>query len=230
MAQNTLEVSLRKRMGKSGAREIRREGNVPAILYGKDTEPLALVINPGELKQALSTDAGENTLLEMIVKSGKEDIKKLSLLREIQYDFLTGKPIHFDFQALDMNKKITVDVPVKIEGRPKGVKEGGVLEEILREITVECLPTDIPNSFELDVTELDIGDSIHVSSLDVAEGVDILNELEDTIVTVLAPKMEIEVAAEEAEAEAEEEAAEGEVPEGEEGAEEEEAKEEGGEE
>jgi len=226
MAQNTLEVSLRKRMGKSGAREIRREGNVPAILYGKETEPLALVINPGELKQALSTEAGENTLLEMIVKSGKEEIKKLSLLREIQYDFLTGKPIHFDFQALDMNKKITVDVPVKIEGRPKGVKEGGILEEILREITVECLPTVIPNSFEIDVTELDIGDSIHVSSLDVAEGVDILNELEDTIVTVLAPKMEIEVAAEEAE----EEAAEGEAPEGEEGAEEEEAKEEGGEE
>ena len=195
MAQSTLEVTLRNRMGKSGAREIRREGNVPAILYGKDTEPLALVINPAELKQALSTEARENTLLEMNVKSGKEKIKKLSLLREIQYDFLTGKPIHFDFQALDMNKKITVNVPVNIEGKAKGVKEGGVLEEILREITVECLPNDIPNSYNIDVTELDIGDSIHVSSLDIAEEVDVLNELEDTIVTVLAPKMEIEVAA-----------------------------------
>ena len=224
MAQNTLEVLIRKRMGKSGAREIRKEGNVPAILYGKGTEPLALVINPGELKQALSTEAGENTLLEMNVKHGSEEIKKLSLLREIQYDFLTGKPIHFDFQALDMNKKITVQVPVKIVGKAKGVKEGGILEEILREITVECLPKDIPNSFEIDVTELEIGDSIHVSSLDVAEEVDMLNDSEETIVTVLAPKMEIEVAAEEAEAEEE---AEGEAPEG---AEEEEAEEEGGEE
>lgn len=233
MAQNTLEVSIRKRMGKSGAREIRKEGNVPAILYGKGTEPIALVISPGELKQALSTEAGENTLLEMHVKNGSDEIKKLSLLREVQYDFLTGKPIHFDFQALDMNKKITVEVPVKIVGKAKGVKEGGVLEEILRDISVECLPKDIPNSFEVDVTELDIGDSIHVSSLEVSEEVDILKDPEETIVTILAPKMEIEVAAAEAEAEAEaEEAAaeeaEGEAPEGAEEEEKEEAKEEGG--
>lgn len=212
MAQSTLNVLMRIRMGKSGAREIRKEGNVPAILYGKGTEPISLVINPAELKTALSTEAGENTLLEIRLKEGEADIPKLSLLREIQYDYLTSKPIHFDFQALDMNKKITVSVPVDLEGRAIGVKEGGILEEILREINVECLPTNIPNSFSVDVAELEIGHSIHVNILEIEEGVTILHDPEDTIVTILAPKVE-EVAVVEEEVE-------GEEVEGEEGAEE----------
>lgn len=203
MAQSTLNVSKRVRMGKSGARAIRKEGNVPAILYGKGEEPLALVINPGELKEALSTEAGENTLLEIVVKNDSAEIKKLSLLREIQYDYITSKPIHFDFQTLDVSKKITVDVPVVITGRAKGVKEGGILEEILREISVECLPSDIPNSFEVDVSELEIGDSIHVNTLETTEGVSIMHEDEDTIVTVQAPRVE-ETPVEEEEVEGEE--------------------------
>jgi large subunit ribosomal protein L25 len=210
MAQNTLEVSLRKRPGKSGAKEIRKAGNIPAILYGKGTDPVPLVVNPATLKQALSTEAGENTLLEITFNDGSQEVKKLSLLREIQYDFLTNRPIHFDFQALDINKKITVNVPVKIVGRSKGVKEGGILEEILREIPVECLPTDIPNSFELDVTDLDIGHSIHVGALKVSDNIDILKDDEETIVTILAPKMEVEAPVAETEEEAAEKAAEGE--------------------
>jgi len=201
MAQSTLNVLKRKRMGKSGAREIRKEGNIPAVLYGKGTETLSLVINPTELKEALSTDAGENTLLEIHVKDEEAEIQKLSLLREVQYDYLTDKPIHLDFQALDMKEKITVAVPVQIEGSAKGVKEGGILEEILREISVECLPTNIPNSFSVDVTELEIGHSIHVNTLEIEEGVNILHEDEDTIVTVLAPKVEAEPTEEEIEGE-----------------------------
>ncbi|GJM17397.1 MAG: 50S ribosomal protein L25 [Thermodesulfobacteriota bacterium] len=208
MAQSTLNVLKRVRMGKSGAREIRREGNVPAVLYGKGTESISLVVNPAELKQALSTEAGENTLLEIRVKEGEADIPKLSLLREVQYDYLTNKPIHLDFQALDMKEKITVDVPVHIEGRAKGVKEGGILDEILREISVDCLPTNIPNSYIIDVTELEIGDSIHVDSLEIEEGVEILHEPEDTIVTVVAPKVEVEPVEEEVEGEEGEEGSE----------------------
>jgi large subunit ribosomal protein L25 len=210
MAQNNLEVSLRRRPGKSGAKEIRKGGNIPAILYGKGTDPVPLIVNPASLKQALSTEAGENTLLEITFNDGSKEVRRLSLLREIQYDFLTSKPIHFDFQALDINKKITVDVPVKIIGKAKGVKEGGILEEILREIPVECLPKDIPNSFEIDVTDLEIGHSIHVSSLNVSENVNLLKEDDETIVTILAPKLEVEVPVEEAEEEAVEAAAGGE--------------------
>ncbi|HET7289864.1 MAG TPA: 50S ribosomal protein L25 [Thermodesulfobacteriota bacterium] len=212
MAQNILEVSIRTKPGKSGAREVRKLGNIPAVLYGKGTEPVLLSVNPAALKQALSTEAGENTLLEITYSDDSNEVKKLSLLREIQYDFLTSKPIHFDFQALDINKKITVDVPVKIVGKSKGVKDGGILEEILREIPVECLPKDIPNSFEIDVTELEIGHSIHVSALKVSEAFDILKDDEETIVTILAPKMEVEAPAAGAE-EVPEKAAEGEVKE-----------------
>ena len=201
MEQSTLNVIKRKRMGKSGAREIRKEGNIPAVLYGKGTETLSLVINPTELKEALSTDAGENTLLEIRIKDEEAEIQKLSLLREVQYDYLTDKPIHLDFQALDMKEKITVAVPVHIEGEAKGVKEGGILEEILREISVECLPTNIPNSFSVDVTELEIGHSIHVAILEIEEGITILHENEDTIVTILAPKVEAEPIEEEVEGE-----------------------------
>jgi len=212
MAQNTLNVLKRVRMGKRGAKAIRREGNVPAILYGKGAEPIPIVINPVDLKQALSTDAGENTLLEISVQNDSEEIKKLSLLRDIQYDYMTSKPIHFDFQALDIEKKITVSVPVAVTGKSKGVKEGGILEEILREISVECLPKDIPNSFEVDVSELEIGDSIHVSILEITDEVNILHEEDETIVTVLAPRMEVVE-------EEEEEEEEGEAIEGEEAAE-----------
>lgn len=211
MAQNTLNVLKRVRMGKSGAREIRREGNVPAILYGKGADPIPLVINPADLKQALSTEAGENTLLEINVQNDSEEIKKLSLLRDIQYDFITSKPIHFDFQALDMEKRITVGVPVVITGISKGVKEGGILEEILRDISVECLPKDIPNSYEVDVTELEIGHSIHIGALEIADEINLLHEEDETIATVLAPRMEVVEEVEEEE--------EGEEVEGEEGAE-----------
>jgi len=217
MAQNTLNVLKRVRMGKSGAREIRKEGNVPAILYGKGADPIPLVINPADLKQALSTEAGENTLLEINVQNDSEEIKKLSLLRDIQYDFITSKPIHFDFQALDIEKKITVGVPVVITGISKGVKEGGILEEILRDISVECLPKDIPNSYEVDVSELEIGHSIHVGALEIADEINLLHDEDETIVTVLAPRMEIVEEAEEEEEEGEE--VEGEEVEGEEGAE-----------
>ena len=215
MAQSTLNVMRRKRMGKSGARAIRNEGNVPAVLYGKGEETLALVINPGELKEALSTEAGENTLLEIVVENGgDEKIKKLSLLRDIQYDYLTSKPIHFDFQTLDVKKKITVSVPVVITGRAKGVKEGGILEEILREISVECLPKDIPNNYEVDVTELEVGHSIHVNTLEIAEGVTLITDPDDTIVAVQAPKVEkVEVEEEEVEGEELAEGEEGETAE-----------------
>src|SRR5690606_26958654 len=136
-------------------------------------------------------------------------ISRLSILSATQYDFLTNRPLHFDFHALDVNKKITVNVPVRISGKAKGVKEGGILEEILREIPVECLPKDIPNSFEVDVADLDVGHSIHVEILKTSDAITILKDDSEAIVTVLAPKLdtrtEEEVAAEAA---AEEEASE----------------------
>jgi len=189
MAQSTLEVTLRGKSGKTGARKTRNEGNVPGVLYGKGLEPVSITVNPAALKQALSTEAGENTLLDVNYKDGDKTVSRLSILSDAQYDFLTNKPLHFDFHALDVNKKITVNVPVKITGKAKGVKEGGILEEILREIPVECLPKDIPNSFEVDVTDLEIGHSIHVEVLKTSDQITLLKDDSEAIVTILAPKL-----------------------------------------
>ena len=207
MAQNKLVVSIRSRLGKGGAKKIRREGNIPSIIYGKGNEPIPLVVNPNDLKVALSTEAGENTLLELKIKDNDHEISKLVLLRDIQFDYVTSKPIHFDFQEILMQEKLSVKVPVKITGVAPGVKdEQGILEEILREIEVECLPIDIPNYFEVDVSQLKLGDSIHISDLSVSEKLTILQDPEETVVTILTPKVEEEVAVAAAAAEVSEEA------------------------
>jgi ribosomal protein L25, Ctc-form len=216
MAQSTLTVAKRKRIGKGGARKIRKEGSIPAVIYGRETEPIPLTINPVDLKKALSTEAGENTLLELHIQDGENggEITKLAILRDIQYNYLTNRPIHFDFLEVLLKEKITVRVPVRIVGKAEGVKEGGILEEILREIEVECFPNQIPNAFEVDVSKLGIGDSIHIGDLAVSEGVAVLHDPEDTIVTIIAPKEEVaevpaEAAAETAEAEEKAEGEEG---------------------
>jgi large subunit ribosomal protein L25 len=188
-------VKQRFRVGKGGARQVRRDGNIPSILYGRETEPIPLVVNPNDLKVALSTEAGENTLLEIKIQGDADEISKLALLRDIQFDFLTNKPIHLDFQEVQMKEKLHVKVPVKFIGLAAGVKnEHGILEEILRDIEVECFPKDIPNFFEVDVSELGLGDSIHISDLKLSEDLTVLHEPDDTVVTVLAPRVEEEVA------------------------------------
>ncbi|MCL4244199.1 MAG: 50S ribosomal protein L25 [Candidatus Dadabacteria bacterium] len=158
---------------------------------------------PGGAQAGPSTEAGENTLLDINYKDGEKSVSRLSILSAAQYDFLTNKPLHFDFHALDVNKRITVNVPVKISGKAKGVKEGGILEEILREIPVECLPKDIPNSFEVDVTDLEVGHSIHVETLKTSDAITILKDDSEAIVTILAPKLDTRTEEEAAEGEAE---------------------------
>ncbi len=210
MAQSTLFVMKRNGVGKGVARKIRREGFIPAVLYGREMEPISLTVNPIDLKKALSTEAGENTLLELHVKSDGEEIAKIALLRDVQYDNLTSRPIHFDFQEILMKELITVKVPVEIVGKAPGIQEGGILEEILREIEVECLPASIPNVIEIDVSQLGIGDSIHIGDLTIPEGVTVLHHSDETIITILSPVME-EVKPAAAEAAAPAEVAEGEA-------------------
>jgi large subunit ribosomal protein L25 len=194
MAQSTLFVKRREGVGKTAARKIRKEGAIPAILYGKGTEPIPIAVNLVDVKKALSTEAGENTLLEIHIRQNGDEITKLALLRDIQFDYLTSKPIHFDFQEVLMKEKLTVKVPVRITGKAEGVKEGGILEEILREIEIECLPTDIPNFIEVDVSKLGIGDSIHIRDLTISEKVAVLHDPDETVVTILSPTVEAEAA------------------------------------
>ena len=206
-----LEVHPREQTGSSQARRLRREGLVPGILYGHGMEPVKVAIADRDLYHVLHTGAGSNVLIDLYI--GKD--KHLAMPREIQRDHVRGEFIHIDFLAVRADEKITVDVPVHLVGESHGVKEGGVVEHHLWDLKVECLPTNVPQSIEADITSLGIGDSLSVADLKPPQGAEILTPPEEAIVSVVPPpvlKLEEEVAAvegEEAEAEAEGEAAEG---------------------
>lgn len=188
MAQSSLRVKPRKRIGKSGARQIRNEGNIPAVLYGMGMDPLSLVVEPDALKLALSGNAGINTVLELEIDDPENPDKKLSMLKEVQRDPLRNRAIHIDFLAIDGNSPVVVHVPVNTNGRSEGERKGGKLEKLMRSVKLECLPSDIPDSIEIDVQDLDIGDSVDIADLDLAEGVKPLRGGEEKVVHVLAQK------------------------------------------
>lgn len=188
MAQSNLKVRKREKIGKSGAKELRRQGLIPGIVYGKDDEPIPLVIDPNALKEAISGQAGRNTLLNLEIDDNGETITKLSILSDIQIDRLTRHPIHIDLHTISADSVIHVGIPVHFNGLPVGVKEeGGILEELIRELEVECLPSNIPNSIEVDVSWMSMGDAIHISDLDLPEDVIPLDDPGRTVVTVGAP-------------------------------------------
>lgn len=207
-----LAISCEKRQltGKGAARKIRRDGLVPGILYGEDLV-VPLTINPKEIEKVLSSQAGENAIFQLNLVGEKKRKERNVILRDLQYDTVKGHLLHADLYEISMDEELEVDVPLELEGQPAGVEEGGVLTQVIQEIRVKCLPGNIPDRFVLDVSALNIGDSLHVANVAVPEGVSILEEAEKTVVNVAAPRIEEvveEVAeeAEEAEAEAGEEA------------------------
>lgn len=206
MVQSSLRVKPRIRIGKSGAREVRKEGNIPAILYGQGEDPIPLVVRPDELKQALSNSAGINTVLEIEIDGAEPPVKKFSMLREIQKDPIKNRVIHLDFLAIDMSKSVTVKVPVNTLGRSEGERRGGSLEKLMRTIDLECLPGDIPDSIEIDVTGLGMGDFVDIDGLALGEGTRPLRDGSEKVVHVIAQRsMDVdEIKEEEAEGEEQE--------------------------
>ena len=200
MVQSSLRVKPRKRIGKSGAREVRREGNIPAILYGRGEDPVPLVVRPDELKRALTNSAGLNTVLELEIDDSEAPAKKFSMVREIQKDPIKDRVIHLDFLAIDMQKSVKVKVPVNTRGRSEGERRGARLEKLMRTIDLECLPGDIPDSIEIDVTDLALGDFVDIAGLSLGEGVRPVRDGSEKVVHVIAQR-----STEDAEAEEEEE-------------------------
>ena len=188
MAQSSLRVKPRKRIGKSGAREVRKEGNIPAIFYGQGEDSVPLVVQPDELKQALSNNAGMNTVLELEIDGSEPSAKKFSMLGEVQKDPLKNKVIHIDFLAIDMEKNVKVKVPVNTQGRSEGERKGGKLEKLMRTIDLECLPGNIPDSIEIDVSSLNMGDFVDIASLTLGEGVKILRDGSEKVVHVIVER------------------------------------------
>ncbi|HSR53586.1 MAG TPA: 50S ribosomal protein L25 [Acidobacteriota bacterium] len=227
----SVEASKREERGKNASRRLRTEGRIPGVVYGQGEESVALSLDPQDILRILRSHSGRNTVIELSVGDGaKENV----VIRDYQLDPIRNILIHTDFQRIAMDEVMEFNVPVELEGTPEGVKEGGVLEFIMRQIAVECLPGDVPESFVINVSHLDMGgDPVTVADLEVdRDKVTILDDEDQAIATVAAPTMVASETEEEEEELLEPELIGAEGEEGEEGAEgeegEEEASEEGG--
>lgn len=189
MAQTvTIAAERRQTRGKGAARRSRRQGRVPAVIYGHGREAEALTVSALELGKALHGIAAESTVIDLAVDGAPSKV----LIREIQRHPTRMHITHVDFYEIHAGEKITLEVPVRIVGAAEGVRnDGGVLEHFLREIEIEVLPQDIPDRVDVDVTELGIGDSLHVSDITVPNA-KILTEADTTICTVVPPRVEEE--------------------------------------
>ncbi len=201
--ERKLQATKRDAAGKGAARKTRAAGRVPGVVYGHGMDPVAVDVDARELFHILHTEAGSNVLIDLRVG----DDRHLTLPREIQRDHIRGQFLHVDFLAVRRDQVIAVDIPVELVGESHGVKEGGVIEHHLWEVKVECLPTDVPDRIEADISHLGIGDVLRVGDLTLPKEVTVLSEAEETIVSVVPPPIlrveEEEEAAELAEAEAE---------------------------
>jgi large subunit ribosomal protein L25 len=187
-----------KRRG--GSKKLREAGRIPAVIYGRQTKPENLEVQAKELEDLIHHSASENLLVDLAVKDDSKP-KRLALLQEIQHHPLTGHLLHVDFHEVAENEKVTIMVPVESTGEPVGVKTGGgVLEHVLFRIRVRALPKDLPEVITVDVSGLNIGQSIHLGDIAPPPAVEILGDKHISVLAVAAPRSEEEEAAEAADA------------------------------
>jgi large subunit ribosomal protein L25 len=201
---NTVELHgiLRETSGKSGVRQIRHGGRTPGILYGKGEESVAFSFDAQEFEGVLRKHGGGTFVIDLKI-DGQEDRDLKAIIKELQRDPVTSKILHVDLQHVSMTQIVHVQVPIHLTGTAAGVKEGGILDQLCREISVECQTAKIPADVKVDVTELMKGQSLHVSDIALPEGVRSLTAGDRVIASVIAKAVEVK----EVEVEAEEEAA-----------------------
>jgi large subunit ribosomal protein L25 len=195
MAQTELNVSQREGLGKGTARTLRREGLIPAVMYGKGVESCSLTIEPKKLSAIIGSEAGWNTLITL--KGEGPFDGQVVILKDMQLDPIRQTVLHVDFQAIDLKQKAHVMVPVVAVGKSVGEKEGGNLQVIRHEVELVCLPTNIPTVLEVDVTALAIGDVLHVQDIALPEGVELPADVNYTVFTVGGRAAETEEVTEE---------------------------------
>lgn len=199
MATNaTLAAIPREASGKGGARKLRATGRIPAVIYGHGEETRLLSVDAHELHLLFSRIRVESTVITVEIEG--EPTPARALVREVQKHVYRDDFVHVDFYQIHAGEAITVDVPIRLIGTAAGVKAGGIMQHALNEIEVRCLPDRIPSTLDVDISALEIGDSIHVSDVTAPEGVEFLVDEERTICSVMAPTL----ATEEEEGEAEE--------------------------
>lgn len=205
MGEFALGVELREQRGKGVARKLRAAGRIPAVCYRRNGEPVPISLDPKELDRLLrKASSGINTLIDLKVTGGGDFNGRQVLVKELQRDPISGAYLHADLYAVDLQQMIHVSVPINLKGTPIGVSlGGGVLDHATRELDVECLPNAIPEEFAIDVSAIEVGDSLHVRDLTVPEGVEILNDPDISIMSVVAPAVVEEAAPAEEEVEGE---------------------------
>jgi large subunit ribosomal protein L25 len=197
VALNAFQRSLGRR---AGAKKLRENGRIPAVIYGRQAKPQNLEVNAREMENLIHHSISENLLVDLEVKEDARP-KRLALVQEVQHHPLSGKVLHVDFHEVAENEKVTVMVPVETEGEAEGVKTGGgTLEHVLFKIRVRGLPKDLPEFITVDVTHLKIGQAVHLGEIKAPPGIEIIGDKQIPVIAVAAPRTEEEEAAEAAEA------------------------------
>lgn len=185
---------------RAGAKKLRSQGRIPAVIYGRQAKPQNLEVNSKEMEDLIHHSVSENLLVDLAVKDDARP-KRLALLQEVQHHPLDGKVLHVDFHEIAETEKVTVSIPVETTGEAEGVKtQGGVLEHVLFKIKVRGLAKDIPEFVTVDVSSLKIGEAIHLGEIKTPAGVDLIGDKQIPVIAVAAPRTEEEEAAEAAEA------------------------------
>jgi large subunit ribosomal protein L25 len=183
-----IRVDARDKQRKRDAKRLLRSGKIPAVLYGPKTEAVALALDQREFTSRVAGLEGSH--LVRLKSAAPSLAEKVALVKEMQYHPISGGVIHADLYEVDLTAKITVHVPLHFIGKAAGVVRGGILQPIVREIEVECLPLDIPEFFNVDVSALDIGDSVHIEELTMPAGVTAVSEADQALVAVVPPTVE----------------------------------------
>jgi len=189
--QNTLEAQPRTPGTKNDARRVRKQGKVPGVVYGAGKQTLSVSVDPRQVSRILHSDTGYNTVFDLTVDGERTK----AMIVDWQYEPIKGALLHIDLKRIAMDQKLRVNVPIELVGEPAGVKQqGGILEQIVREVEVECLPGDIPNAVELNVSELVFGMVLRVSDLPKMDKIKYVSDPEQPVAHIISIKEE-EVAA-----------------------------------
>src|SRR5262245_11276562 len=180
-----LSASRRMESGKGPSNRLRREGQIPAVAYGRDLEAVPVAISPKALLKVLGSDHGQNSVIELAIDGGE---KLTVMVRDYAYHPITRELVHADFVQVLLDQPVEVEVPFRCVGKSKGIVTGGILQQVYRKMPIRCLPEKIPSAIEVDITALDIGDSLKASQLPVPAGVELLVSQDQTVVVVAAPE------------------------------------------
>lgn len=186
-----LNAKTREDSGKGAARKLRAGGQIPAVVYGANIDSTMLSLDTAVFDKMIRTHGTTGLFFDLKVDGGS-DKQRVVMLKNLQMDTFSLKYVHVDLHEIDVDTKVTVSIPVEAIGESAGVKEGGMLQIIRRELDVLCKPADTPESVQIDITELEMGDAVHVEDIDLGDAVEIPHEVNFTVITIVAPSVEEE--------------------------------------